>query len=374
VARDPARVTKRESLAQLGIFSALVGSMGFRQELGAAPEFMLDGVPMLGALEAMPEMGWGVIVQQPRELAYHSLVVMRRSVIAAALAVALLAAIAGTFVSRRLTRPIAQLEEASHAIGARHFEKVPPEVSSRSDELGALGRAFDAMASDLRSSEANLVRETQARASLSRYLPGDVVELILNDPSRLKLGGERREITVLFADVVAFTKLSEQHPPELIVALLNELFTFATEIVERRGGIIDKFIGDCAMAVWGTPETKPDDAERAVLAATDLRRWLDTANRKWRVTFGVEIQMAMGIHTGPAVAGNIGSERRMEYTVIGDTVNLAARLEGKAAPGQILLSGATYAKLPREAFELNNLGASKLAGRDGSIELFEVVE
>jgi len=374
VAPDPARVLHHESLAQLGIFSALVGSMGFRQELGAAPEFMQDGVEMLGALEAMPEMNWGVIVQQPRELAYHSLIIMRRSVIAAALLMALLAIVAGVLVSRRLTQPIAQLEQASREIGARHFDQVPAEVAARADELGSLGRAFDAMASDLRTSEAKLIQETQARTSLSRYLPGDVVELILNDPSRLKLGGERREITVLFADVVAFTKLAEQHPPELIVALLNELFTFATEIVERRGGIIDKFIGDCAMAVWGTPDSKEDDAARAVLAATDLRRWLDTANRKWRITFGVEIQMAMGIHTGPAVAGNIGSERRMDYTVIGDTVNLAARLEAKAAPGQILISGFTKTKLSLDEFELNALGETRLAGREMPIDLFEVLE
>jgi len=354
VAPDPERVAAHESLAAHGIFSAIVGNMGFRQKIGLSPEFTQDGVEMLGALEAIPEQGWAVIVQEPRAVAYHSLIVMRQSVIALALLVALAAAISGVVFARRLAKPIAQLEEASRAIGARHFEKVPADVSSRGDEVGSLGRAFDSMAIDLRASEKKLIKETEARASLSRYLPGDVV-------------------TVLFADVVSFTKLSEQHPPELIVALLNELFTFATEIVERRGGIVDKFIGDCAMAVWGTPDTKPDDAERAVMAACDLRRWLDTANRKWKQKFGVEIQMAMGLHTGPAVAGNIGSERRMEYTVIGDTVNLAARLEGKAAPGQILISNATRLKLPDD-LPINALGDAKLPGRAQSVELFEVLE
>jgi len=373
VAADPARVLRHESLLQSGIFSAIVGNMGFRQEIAFSPEFEQDGAEMLGALEAMPEQGWAVIVQEPRALAYHALFVMRKTVLAFAALAALIAAIACVLVARRLTRPIALLEQASREIGARHFDKVPREVASRGDELGSLGRAFDTMAVDLRDSEAKLVKETQARASLSRYLPGDVVELILNDPARLKLGGERRTVTVLFADVVSFTKLAEQHPPELIVALLNELFTFATEIVERRGGIVDKFIGDCAMAVWGTPDTKPDDAERAVLAATDLRRWLDTANRKWKQSFGIEIQMAMGIHTGPVVAGNIGSERRMDYTVIGDTVNLASRLEGKAAPGQILISGETRMHLSDE-FELHPLGDAKLPGRAQAVELFEVLE
>ena len=133
-------------------------------------------------------------------------------------------------------------------------------------------------------------------------------------------------VTVLFADVVAFTKLAENREPEETVALLNELFTVATEILQRRGGIVDKFIGDCVMAVWGAPHSYPDDAERAVAAAEDLRRWLDTANRRWKTKYGVQVQLGMGIHTGLAVAGNLGSEKRMEYTVIGDPVNEAARL------------------------------------------------
>jgi class 3 adenylate cyclase len=200
-----------------------------------------------------------------------------------------------------------------------------------------------------------------------------VVEAILKDPLKLRLGGERREVTVLFADVVSFTRLAEQQPPEVIVTLLNELFTFATEIVQRRGGITDKFIGDCVMAVFGTPEQHADDALRAVQAAEDLRRWLDTANRKWRRQFGLELRLAMGLSTGPAVAGNIGSEKRMEYTVIGDAVNVAARLESMAAPGQILLSEATKARLP-QGYPLKGLGESTVRGRSGTTRIYEVTE
>jgi adenylate cyclase len=220
------------------------------------------------------------------------------------------------------------------------------------------------------------VVETRAATSLSRYLSPGVVEAILKDPDRLRLGGERREITVLFADVVAFTKLAEQQQPEVVVQLLNELFTFATEIIQRRGGIIDKFIGDCVMAVWGAPEQRPDDPLRAVLAAEDLRRWLDTANRRWRKQLGLEIRLAMGINTGMAVAGNLGSEKRMDYTVIGDAVNVAARLEGKAAPGQILLSQATRDRLPKEfdLGRLKGLGESKLYGKASTLPVFEVGE
>ena len=373
VAADRARVAKRESLKEYGIFTAVSGNLGFRREIGASPEFKDGAREMLGALEPMPELGWAVVVYQPRDFAYHSLTVLRRSVIAAALVAALLAALGGFLLARRLAAPIAELEGETRKMAARTFTAVPRDVSGRADEIGALGRAFDQMAVDLRTSEQKLVVETRATVTLSRYLSADVVTAILKDPERLKLGGERREITVLFADVVAFTKLAEQQPPELVVQLLNELFTFATEIIQRRGGIIDKFIGDCVMAVWGAPESHPDDPLRAVLAAEDLRRWLDTANRRWRKQLGLEVRLAMGINTGQAVAGNLGSEKRMDYTVIGDAVNVAARLESMASPGQILISQATRDRLP-PGHELKGLGDKQVYGKSTTTGVFEVAE
>ena len=373
VAADTARVAARESLAGKGIFAAAKGDVSFTNRIGFSPEFVEDGRAMLGAVEVLPLLGWAVVAREPRAEAYRSLDELRRSIALAVLAAALAALVGGALMSRRLTRPIAQLVLATSDLAARRWSKVAPEVTGRGDELGSLGRAFDHMSEELDRSEKQLVQETRARSSLSRYLSAEVVELVLHHPERMKLGGERREITVLFADVVAFTRLAETQPPEIIVALLNDLFTFATEIVEKRGGIIDKFIGDCVMAVWGTPESAEDDALRAVLAAEDLRRWLDTANRKWRQKFGVQIQMAMGINTGPAIAGNIGSEKRMEYTVIGDTVNLAARLEALAQPGQILLSETTRARVG-DRMLLKSLGESAIHGRKGRTIVYEVPE
>ena len=373
VAADQARVALRESLASYGIFSAISGNLGFRREIGASPEFKDGEREMLGALEPMSELGWAVIVFQPRDFAYHSLTVLRRSVLAAALVAALLAALGGFVLARRLAAPIAELEAETRKMSSRTFTAVEPSVSGRGDEIGALGRAFDRMAVELRTSEQKLVVETKATVTLSRYLSADVVTAILKDPDQLKLGGERREITVLFADVVAFTRLAEQQPPELVVQLLNELFTFATEIIQRRGGIIDKFIGDCVMAVWGAPYAHPDDPLRAVLAAEDLRRWLDTANRRWRRQLGLEVRLAMGINTGQAVAGNLGSEKRMDYTVIGDAVNIAARLESMAAPGQILISQTTRDRLP-DGHVLKDLGEKQVYGKSNSTGVFEVAE
>jgi adenylate cyclase len=355
-----------------GIFTALVGNASFHSEFGASPEFVDDGEPMVGALETVPELGWAVVVQRPRALAYASLGWMRLWV-GVALGICVVVALGGALLgARQLARPIHALVRATRDIAARRFSRVEDKVEERGDELGHLGRSLGEMARSLAASEKELVEQTRVRTALSRYLSADVVELIAREPERLRLGGERREVTVLFSDVCGFTRLSESLPPETVVALLNELFTFATEIIHRRGGIIDKFIGDSVMAVWGTPEPRPDDARQAVEAAMELRRWVETGNRRWRQKWGVEIQLAMGIHTGTVVAGNLGSEKRMEYTVIGDTVNVAARLESLAQPGQILVSSATRERLGPDAEVLRHLGERALHGRNATTSVFEV--
>jgi adenylate cyclase len=372
---DSARAASRRDESGRGIFSLKLGNPSFTNDFVTSIEepYLEDGRKVVGSFETIHELGWNVVARQPRDLAFASLDQMRRSVALAFIVAAIAALLAAAYIARRLTRPIALLSTATRAIANRQFTGLPEQLMQRGDELGVLSRAFDGMAGDLAQSEANLVEETRVRSSLSRYLAPDVVDLIVKDPHRLRLSGERREVTVLFADVVAFTKLAEDRTPEEIVALLNELFTVATEIVQRRGGIVDKFIGDCVMAVWGAPEAHTDDPVRAVGAAEDLRRWLETANRRWRSKFGVEIRLGMGIHTGMVVAGTLGSEKRMEYTVIGDTVNVAARLESIAQPGQILLSEATKRRV-EHAFDVRPAGERPLAGRTKSEQVYEVEE
>ncbi|WP_375766629.1 HAMP domain-containing protein [Archangium gephyra] len=369
---DAARVAAREDMSRHGLFAALSGDSSFRTHMVAVSDFQLDGLEMVGSLETIPEQGWAVVVHQPHSVVFASLSEMRKSILAAFAVAALVALLAGLLGARQVTRPIRDLVAATQALAERTFRGVGERVTRRGDELGTLGRAFDSMAVTLEAKEREVVTQTQVRAALSRYLSPDVVDLIVSNPDQLRLGGERREVTILFADVVGFTKLSESQPPEIIVALLNELFTFATEIIQRRGGIIDKFIGDCVMAVWGSPQSHPDDALRAVQAAEDLRRWLDVGNRRWRARWGIEIQLAIGVHTGPAVAGNVGSEKRMEYTVIGDTVNIAARIESMAQPGQILVSEATRERIGDSGVELVPAGERQLHGRTAATRIFEV--
>jgi len=189
-----------------------------------------------------------------------------------------------------------------------------------------------------------------------------LVDAIVTGEHSLSLGGKRTMVSVVFADVVGFTPLAEARQAEQIVGLLNELFSMLTEIVFRHGGTVDKFIGDCIMAVWGAPVSQEDHATRALAAAEDMMRFLETANEGWKEKYDVEIRLGIGVNSGEAIVGNIGSDKRMEYTVIGDVVNVAARLEAIAQPNQVLVSEATHA-LVGDAFGLRKLGDRKLTGR-----------
>ncbi|MCL2012167.1 MAG: adenylate/guanylate cyclase domain-containing protein [Cystobacterineae bacterium] len=333
-------LNSEEKFTPGNLFEVLGGGSSIVNYKGVA-EFEEKGVLMLGAVLPMPELGWAVVLTHPSEDAFSDLKSALLWTLPSLLACLVAALAAGILLARRISKPLHSLTHATQLLAKRQFEKVEPALSMRSDEFGALARSFDSMFQELRAYEDKLIQETQVRSALSRYLPSDIVEKLIQNPHALKLGGEKRFVTVLFCDVVGFTYISEALPPETVVSLLNELFSIATEIIHKREGIIDKFIGDCIMAVWGLPESHPDDAEMALLAAEDLRRWLEVGNRRWRQKWGVEIQLAMGMHSGIAVAGNIGSEKRMDYTVIGDTVNIAARLEDSAQAGQILLSETT---------------------------------
>ncbi len=366
---EPALLT--QSMSQHPVFDAMKGDAQFRQPLTVVTDFTDEHGAMLAAVTTLPRLGWALVARQPQARAYESLNVLIAAIAATVGVTALVAIGLGLLGGRWLVRPLRALVGATQRIARREFTRVDPDVTARSDEVGTLARAVDSMSQSLETSVAELVQQTQARTALARYLPADVVEQVVADPSRLSLGGERRLITVLFADVVGFTQMSEHLPPERIVAVLNEYFTLATEVVHQHGGFIDKFIGDCVMAVWGLPAQQEDDARRALAAAEALQRWTDACSRRWRLRYGVHLQLAMGLNTGLVVAGNVGSERRIEYTVIGDTVNVAARLESAAAPGQILLSDSTRVALGG-ARRLSALGERQLRGRTQSIRVFEV--
>ncbi len=332
-----------------------------------------NGSEMVGAIASIPDLGWQVAVVESAARAKWALSWLRGSLAAALVFAALFALAMALLGVRRFTRPIDSLVKTVAALSRREYQHVDDSVSVRNDELGGLASAFNDMSDALASSEATIRHESQIRNSLSRYLSSEVVERVLKAPNELQLGGQRREVTVLFADVVGFTKLSEALPPETVVAVLNEHFTVATQLIHRHGGMIDKFIGDCVMAVWGILTPHPDDANRAIETAQALMRWVETQNRRWKQHHGIELQLGIGIHSGTAIAGNLGSQSRMEFTVMGDVVNVAARLEAMAQPGQILLTAETLSKLSSDFAEgALSVGPHRLRGRQQETLVYAV--
>ena len=187
------------------------------------------------------------------------------------------------------------------------------------DEMGALGDSFNAMAASLREKE--FMRDT-----FGKIVTPQIRDYLLT--KNVTLGGESLDVTVMFCDIRGFTTLSEKMPPEKIVSLLNEYFTGLETCVARHGGVINKYIGDAIMVLFGAPIPSAAHAQDALLAALDMRAALAQMNKGWTERGLPEIHFGIGIHSGPVLAGNIGAANRMEYTVIGDTVNTASRIEG----------------------------------------------
>lgn len=181
-------------------------------------------------------------------------------------------------------------------------------------------------------------REALVRSNFERYFAPQLAARIADSAEATKLGGDKRQVVVLFSDIRGFTALSETMNPDAMASLLTEYFTEMVDCVFRHDGTLDKFIGDAVMAQWGAPLGNPDDADRAMNAAIEMIEELEKLNARWRSEGRPTLQIGIGINQGEAFAGNIGSERRLEFTVIGDTVNTASRLCSAAGPGEILIS------------------------------------
>jgi len=212
------------------------------------------------------------------------------------------------------------------------------------------------------------------RQAFSRYVAPSVVEVITSSPDRLELGGEERETTVLFADIEGFTKLSEDMPPRTLIRLLNEYFTPMTQIIMSYRGTLDKYIGDALMALWGAPVPLPDHALRACLAAIEMEKTMLELQVRWQAEGLPPLVERLGLHTGPVVAGNVGSRERFSYTVLGDTVMLASFLEevNKVYGTRIMLSEETGRRV-RDKLLVRELDLVRVKGRNQALTIFELV-
>jgi len=207
-----------------------------------------------------------------------------------------------------------------------------------------------------------------------RYMSQEVVANLMESPDNIKLGGDKRIATVLFADIRGYTSFSENREPEQIVEILNEFFSVAVEQIVKHKGYIDKFIGDCIMAVWGVPMMPhKDDAKNAVSCALAIQKLVRAENRKFFKKEASRLRVGIGINTGPLIAGNLGSVQRMDYSVIGDTVNLASRLEGIAAGDEIIISQETMDQLDN-TFRIEERPPVQVKGKKKPVQIFNVVD
>jgi adenylate cyclase len=257
--------------------------------------------------------------------------------------------------------------------GALYADRLDPFAAFKPDDLELITAvaAQTAVAVENARAHERLAREEVARANYSRFLPEYVVRQMLENPESFKLGGVNQTITVLFADIRGFTRISEHAKPEKVVHLLNKYFSAMTDIIFAHGGTLDKYLGDGLMALFGAPTATPEDAKNALNAAVAMQRRIIGINDELRAEGFNEIGVGIGLHTGEATVGYIGSERRSEYTAIGDTVNTASRLESNSKAGQILMSAETaqaagnrYPLTPREPISVKN--------RAQPVPLFEV--
>ena len=241
------------------------------------------------------------------------------------------------------------------------------------EELGIFSviAAEAAMSFDNARSHEELSQRIIERQALERFLSGAIVEKILANPDQIHLGGENQTATIMFTDIRGFTRMAEKMEPQQVVELLNEYFTEMTDLIFENGGTLDKYLGDGIMAVFGAPITKPDDPARSVKTAIEMQRAMVRLNRDWEARGQPALRAGVGVNTGAVTAGNIGSTKRMDYTVIGDAVNLASRLCANAAGGQILVSESTFAQLggSRPAKKLEPI---RVKGRDTPVEVYEI--
>jgi adenylate cyclase len=296
---------------------------------------------------------------------YSTLNELGRAMVVPFVVTVALALILAGILGRSVTRPLDTLRRQIELIGKGNFDAV--EVPAKmSGEFRQMASAIAAMAKGLRE------RDTIKRA-FSGYISRQVLEAIMEKGGVPVLKGERRRITVLFTDIRGFTAIAEGMTPEEVVEILSEYFDRMVEVLMRHQGTIDKFLGDGMMVIFGAPLDDPYQEEHAVLAAIEMQKELRKLCSEWETSGRRPIKMGIGINSGAAIVGNIGSEDHMEYTAIGDTVNLAARLESatKELGLDIAVSEQTYTAI-RPIFQWKPVGTIAVRGRTEPVRAYSV--
>jgi adenylate cyclase len=284
----------------------------------------------------------------------------RLSVILVTLAVIFIGLAVSVLYGFRFSHPISEIVKATDEIAKANYQYRIP--LKRNDELGNLAIAFNNMGQEL-------WKNAMTEKSFGKYVGTEVLDLILANPETDWLKGTRNEATIIFGDIRGFTAYTTEKSPEEVVEALNAYFEIATSNIIKFGGYVDKFIGDAVMGVFGVPVFRKDHVERAARAALQIQEELHNASRN-----GIKLLASVGIsiHTGVVVAGNVGSQSKMEYTVIGDSVNVTARLNALAGPGEVVVSQQVKDELD-DLMTIQTLGLQNIKGKSEPVEAFKVM-
>ncbi len=274
------------------------------------------------------------VVTLSRSTITHSLRDAIRTIVTATVLLNLLTIVAAFFMSKRLSRPIHKLLDATQAISTGNYQYRIAE--GRKDEIGSLISGFNRMAEGLEA-------KSKVESVFSRFVSEDVASRVLRDIDHVELGGKNVHGTVLFADIVGFTKIAENMSPQQIASMLNEYFTYIARVSEICNGTIDKFMGDCAMLLFGVLKDDPDHRFHAIACAVMIKRLMEKLNVGRMREGKPAVFFRIGVNSGEMMAGNLGAHNRMHYTVVGDPVNVASRLAETAGGGQILITEELYA-------------------------------
>ncbi|MCU0846819.1 MAG: HAMP domain-containing protein [Spirochaetes bacterium] len=357
---DPGIVLSGGNISSLPIVKMMMKS---KLDNGQTRFWDEKGRANLGSFKKIGIGGCGVIATVDEDLAFQEVYNIQRRNIYLTIIVLTSAILIVFFFGKTITTPITRLVGATKKIiqGQYSVEITP----TTKDEIGQLTSTFIEMGKGLEERE-------KIKSAFGKFVNKEIAEAALRD--ELHLGGERKNVSVLFSDIRSFTSISEKLEPEEVVEFLNQYMSRMVKCIESTSGIVDKFIGDAIMAIWGTPLSRGNDTENAVNGALAMRGALIEFNRDRGGPKKPVINIGCGINTGPALAGQIGSEDRMEYTVIGDTVNLASRIEALNKPFRtdILVSQDAY-ELVKEIFSVEKMKKIRVKGKEDPQQIYAVL-
>jgi len=331
--------------------------------------------------------GWHIIISEKESTFYSDARIIARQTLITLSASLLAAILLLIIVTNHLIRPLRKMIKAMNTIIETADLSSRVEVEYR-DETGILAQTFNRMTEELDRAYGQIKRyafeavlagkkEERIRQIFQKYVPNDVIERFFASPEKMLVGDNRR-LSILFSDIRSFTTISEGMAPDELVNSLNRYFSGQVDIIYKRNGIVDKYIGDAIMAFWGAPEKHNDDALQSVLSGLEMTDAIAYFNANQRKLGKCEFKIGIGINYGEVTVGNIGSERKMDYTVIGDAVNLASRMEGltKTYHSEILISESLFEELrktsPNAGLHYRLLDTVAVKGKTKGVKIFTV--